>query len=344
VKAVVVERPHEIGLREIETPAGGPDDVLIRSHKAGVCRTDLELFEGLLDERWVRYPCVPGHEWSGTVAEVGANVNELAPGDRVVSEGMIPCNRCRRCRAGETNLCENYDQLGFTRGGGYGEYVLAPRHVVHRLPNHVSLDSAVLIEPASCVLRALERGRPRPGETIGVIGIGTLGSLAVQLARLFGPRAVVAYGIRAEELALAQRLGVDHAIDVGATAAEEETRRLLGDGVDLVVETAGAVPAVETATRVVRLGGRVALLGIAGEGRTLELPADRIVLNDLQVLGTVSYTSAVWSSVMRLVESRLVDFEPIVTHRFPVTEFEEAFALMDRREGTVGKILLEHGD
>jgi L-iditol 2-dehydrogenase len=342
MKAVVIERPHEIGLRDVETPSCGPDDVLIRSHKAGVCRTDLELFEGLLDERWVRYPCIPGHEWSGTVDEVGANVAELAPGDRVVSEGMIPCNRCRRCRAGETNLCENYDQLGFTRGGGFGEFVLAPRHTVHRLPEHVSFEAAVLIEPASCVLRALERSRPQPGEAIGVVGIGTLGSLAVQLARLYGPRAIVAYGIRAEELALAERLGADHAVNVEATDAAAETRRLLGDGLDLVVETAGAVPAVELATRVVRLGGRVALLGIAGEGRVLELPADRIVLDDLQVIGTVSYTSAVWSSVLRLVESRLVDFEPIVTHRFPVAKFEEAFALMDRREGTVGKILLEH--
>src|SRR5205823_3557683 len=97
--------------------------------------------------RWVRYPCIPGHEWSGTVSEVGANVHDLAPGERVVCEGIIPCNRCRRCRAGETNLCANYDQLGFTRGGGYGEFVLAPRHVVHRLPESVSLDAGVLIEP-----------------------------------------------------------------------------------------------------------------------------------------------------------------------------------------------------
>src|SRR5262245_38891793 len=104
------------------------------SHKAGVCRTDIEVLNGVLDPRWIRYPCIPGHEWAGSVADTGSNVTDLRPEERVVCEGIIPCLRCRRCKAGETNLCENYDQLGFTRPGGYGEYVVVPRHVVHRLP------------------------------------------------------------------------------------------------------------------------------------------------------------------------------------------------------------------
>jgi threonine dehydrogenase-like Zn-dependent dehydrogenase len=276
------------------------------------------------------------------VAEVGASVHDLTPGERVVCEGIIPCKRCRRCRAGETNLCENYDQLGFTRGGGYGEFVLAPRHVVHRLPEGVSLAAAVLIEPASCVLRGLERGRLGPGESVGVIGVGTLGSIGVLLARLFAARPVVACGIREEELTLAQRLGAHHVVNVASDDAEEETLRMADGGLDVVIETAGAVPAVELATRIVRPGGRVILLGIAGEEKELELPADWIVLRDIELIGAVSYTSAVWGRMMRLVQAGLLDLEPLVTHRFPAWEFESAFELMDRREGTVAKILLEH--
>src|SRR5919201_5175886 len=342
MRAIVIERPNEIAFREVESPTCGPDDVLVRSHKAGVCRTDLEVLRGELPPRWVRYPCIPGHEWSGTVAEVGANAHDLAPGERVVCEGIIPCNRCRRCRAGETNLCANYDQLGFTRGGGYGEIVLAPRHVVHRLPESVSLDAGVLIEPASCLLRGLERGRLIPGESVGVIGVGTLGSIGVLLARLFAARPVVAYGIRPEELAFAESSGAAKVVDVSRVDAAEETSRLGGDGLDLVVETAGAVSAVEVATRIVWPGGRVVLLGIAGQGHTLELPADRIVLSDIELIGAFSYTSAAWGRMMRLVEGGLLDLGPIVTHRFPVGEFQEAFGLMDRREGTVTKILREH--
>jgi L-iditol 2-dehydrogenase len=334
VKAIVIERPHEIAYREVETPVCGPGDVLVRSHKAGVCQTDVEVLLGELDPRWVRYPCIPGHEWSGSIAEVGANVTGLRPGDRVVCEGIIPCNRCRRCRAGETNLCESYDHLGFTRGGGYGELVLAPQRVVHRFPDSVSFDAAVLIEPGSVVLRALERGRPVPGERIGVIGIGTLGSLALRLARLFSPAEIVAYGIRDEELELATSLGADRVVNV----LREEPE----GGLDLVLETAGAISAVELATRLPREGGRVVLLGIAGEGRTLELAPDRLTLRDVELIGTVSYTTAVWSRLVGLLADGLVDFEPIVTHGFPVPEYERAFELLQRREGIVAKVVLEH--
>lgn len=340
VKAVVIERPHEIEYREVDDPVCGSDDVLVRSHRAGVCRTDIELATGTFtDPRWVRFPCIPGHEWSGSVVEVGERIAHFEPGDRVVCEGMIPCRRCRRCRAGDTHLCENYDQLGFTRGGGYGELVLAPQHVVHKLPDSVSFDAAVLVEPASVVLQGLLRAQPQPGDTVGIVGVGTLGSLAIALARLLSPEVVVAYGLRNEELELARRLGADvtaRADDAGAVEASAPR------GLDLVIETAGAVPAVELATRAVREGGRVVLLGIAGEGKRLDLPADRIVLRDIAVLGSVAYTTAVWTRVVEFLGAGLVDFEPIVTHRFPAREFDRAFDLMERREGMVGKIVLEH--
>jgi 2-desacetyl-2-hydroxyethyl bacteriochlorophyllide A dehydrogenase len=336
VKAVVIERPGEIALREIEDPVCGPGEVVVRSRAAGVCRTDIEVLRGELDLRWVRYPCVPGHEWSGEIAQVGDGVEGFVPGDRVVCEGMIPCGRCRRCLASDTNLCENYDQLGFTRAGGYGELVLAPARIVHRLPEHVSFEAGVLVEPGSVVQRALERARLTAGESVGVVGVGTLGSLAIVLARLAVPMRIAAYGIREEELELARRLGADDVVDVSAGAPP------LGE-LDLVLETAGAVPAVELATRLVREGGRVVLLGIAGEGKTLApLPADRIALRDLELIGSVGYTSAAWARVVGLLAGRRVDFSPIVTHRFPLEQFERAFDLMENREGIVAKIVLEH--
>src|SRR4051812_44948040 len=332
MKAVVIERPHEAAFREVETPACGPLDVLVRSRLAGVCRTDLEVLEGELDRRWVTYPCVPGHEWSGVIEAVGEEVTGLSAGDRVVCEGFCYCGVCRRCRAGDTNLCESYDQLGFTRGGGYGELVLAPRRVVHKLPDGVALDAAVLIEPASVVLKGLERARPRSGETIGVVGVGALGALSIVLARLYAPAAIVAYGIREAELDLARRLGAE-AVDVSGGDATHEGE------LDLVVETAGAVPALELATRLPREGGRIVALGIAGAGRELNVPADRFVLRNLELLGSVGYTTAVWSRVVELLGAGLVDFGPVVAERFPAERFEDAFAHMGK---AVGRILLEH--
>jgi L-iditol 2-dehydrogenase len=342
VRAVVIDRPNAIDWREVPEPACGPDDVLIRSHGAGLCRTDLDVLGGRVPEHWVRYPCIPGHEWSGTIAEVGSNVSDLELGARVVAEGVVPCNRCRRCKAGDTNLCVNYQQLGFTRPGGCAEMVAAPRHIVHPLRDHTSLDAAVLVEPASCVYRGLERADPRPGDAVGVIGIGTLGSIALQLAALWHPRALIAYGVRPEELQFARTLGADHAVRVDQVDPEEATRDLLGDGCDVVIETAGQPAAVDAATRVARYGGGVALLGIAGAGRMLELPADRFMVKDLRVVGSFSYTSRAWSIVTGLVADELVDFERLVTHRFPTPQYAQALDLLDHREGTVVKILLEH--
>src|SRR6516225_7598661 len=135
MKAVVVERPNQVSYREVEEPAVGGDDVLVESRKAGLCRTDIEMMTGAFsDPRWVHFPVVPGHEWAGTVVEVGASVRSVQVGDRVVCEGLIPCHRCRRCRSGETQWCEHIEALGFTRPGGYAELVAVPGRVVHRLP------------------------------------------------------------------------------------------------------------------------------------------------------------------------------------------------------------------
>ena len=204
---------------------------------------------------------------------------------------------------------------------------------MHRLPEDVSFAAGVLVEPASCVLRGLERARPRPGDTIGVIGVGTLGSLALTLARLHSPGALVAYGMRDEELELARGLGATATVHVAEEDAVAATHRALGAGLDLVVETAGAAAAVDLATQLVRPGGRVVLLGIAGAGRMLEIPADRIMFADMDVIGSCSYPTSSWSSVVRLLEHGLVDLEPIVTHRFPAAQFADAFAVLEERQG-----------
>jgi L-iditol 2-dehydrogenase len=342
LRAIVIEQPNAVALRDVEAPDPGPGEVRVRSVRAGVCRTDLDIVAGALDPRWVRFPVVPGHEWSGVVDSLGDGVTAIEPGTRIVCEGNIPCLSCPRCRSGDTHLCANYDALGFTRAGGYGEFVVVPERLVHVLPDHVSFDAAVLVEPGSCVLKALERARIAPAETVGVIGVGAMGALAIRLARLRSPATIVAYGLRDEELELALALGADTVVNVATADPEAETRRLTAGGLDVVVETAGAVAAVELSTRLVREGGRVVLLGIAGHGHDLMLPADRIALRDLSVFGSVGYTTSAWAQMVALLRDRLVDLDPIVTHRFPLEQFEDAFALMDDRHGVVAKIVLEH--
>jgi 2-desacetyl-2-hydroxyethyl bacteriochlorophyllide A dehydrogenase len=336
MRAVVVEAPNEVAYREVEAPAVGADDVLVRSHEAGLCRTDIEMMTGAFtDPRWVRFPVIPGHEWAGTVLEVGANVESVRVGDRVVCEGFIVCHRCRRCRSGETHWCERIEALGFTRPGGYAELVAVPERVVHRLPEHVSFDAGVLVEPASVVLHGLQKARPQLGEAVGVIGVGTLGALAIALLRLQAPSRIVAYGVRQEELELARCLGATEVVLASSSAPAESE-------LDLVVETAGAPAAVELATELCRPGGRAVLLGIAGEGRTLTLPSDLLVGKDMSLIGSIAYPTSTWSRVVGLLADGVLGLDPIVTHRFPMSDYDEAVRLMDDRHGIVAKIVLEH--
>jgi 2-desacetyl-2-hydroxyethyl bacteriochlorophyllide A dehydrogenase len=336
MKAVVVDAPNEVAYRELPEPTVGAGDVLVRSRAAGLCRTDIEMMTGVFtDPRWVRFPLIPGHEWAGTVVDVGAGVESVRVGDRVVCEGFIVCHRCRRCRSGETQWCERIEALGFTRPGGYAELVAVPERIVHRLPEHVSFDAGVLVEPASVVLRGLEKARPEPGEAVGVIGVGTLGALAIALLALHSPSRIVAFGVRDEELELAQRLGATDILLAGDGTPEAEE-------LDLVVETAGATVAVELATQLCRPGGRAVLLGIAGEGRTLTLPSDLLVSKDIALIGSIAYPASTWSRVVALLADGVLDLDPVVTHRFPISELEDALRLMDDRRGIVAKIVLEH--
>ena len=342
MRAIVIERPNDVALRDVETPEPGAGEVRVRSVVTGVCRTDLDILRGSLDDRWVRFPVVPGPEWSGVVDAVGDGVATVEPGQRVVCEGNIGCMSCARCRAGDTHLCQTYDAVGFTRSGGWGEQVVGPARVVHALPRHVSFAAAALVEPCSVVVKALDRARIEPGETVGVIGVGALGALAIRVARLSSPAAIVAYGVREEELALAKALGADALVNVAEQDAETATRSLIGSGPDVVVETAGAVDAVELSTRLAREGGRIVLLGIAGQDRELRLPADRIALRDISVIGSVGYTTSAWAKTVALLREGLVELDSIVTHRFPLERYEDAFALMDDRRGVVARIVLEH--
>jgi threonine dehydrogenase-like Zn-dependent dehydrogenase len=194
--------------------------------------------------------------------------------------------------------------------------------------------AGVLIEPASVVLHGIEKARPEPGESVGVIGVGTLGSL-IPLLALHSLSQIVAFGVREEELELARQLAATKVALAGERTPAE------GD-LDLVVETAGVASAIELATQLCRPGGRALLLGLAGEGQTLTLPADLLAGKDMALIGSVAYPTAVWSRVVGLVADRVVEFDPIVTYRFPVSDYAQAMRLMDDRHGIVAKIVLEH--
>ncbi len=340
----MIEAPGEARLAEMGRPSPGPDEVLIRSHAAGICGSDVEVYQGTRPAEFIRYPVVPGHEWSGTVAAVGERVRGVEVGSKVVSEGFVYCGACQNCRNGLTNLCEaGYHEVGFTRPGGFAEYVAVPARLVHTLPADADLSHAALLEPTAVVADSFLRARPRPGCTVVVIGDGAIGQLAVHLARLHSPAAVVLVGSRDDRLTLGRRMGATHTAnykrdDVDALVANVTS----GRGADLVFEGAGKAAAVAQAFRIARRSGIVALQGVTGEGARLEINPDLFVLAHLTVLGTCGANAVAWSYALQLFSAGLLDLAPLITHTYPLAAYQSALDTLVAKDAGTLKVLVQH--
>jgi 2-desacetyl-2-hydroxyethyl bacteriochlorophyllide A dehydrogenase len=331
MQALIVEQAGEIALESRDVPTQGPGDVMIRPIVVGVCGTDLDIIDGRIDPSFVSYPIVIGHEWSGVVVEPGGAAGVTA-GDHVVVEGVVPCGHCAACAAGETNLCETYDEFGFVRDGAMTELLVAPARLVHRLAPGVSLESGALVEPAAVVLRALLRVNPHPGQRVLVIGDGTVALLAARLIRLWSPGSVTMLGRRSVQSGLARLAGVDQFATDPAAA---------GTGFDIVIEAAGAADAVESAFRAPARGGQIVLLGFPGHRVTVPIVIDDLVNGDITVMGSFSYTSAAWSQVVALLNAGALDLGFLVTHRFGLARWADAIDALRHEPGARGKVLVE---
>ena len=344
MKALLLKGPGEAIVTELEKPSLGPDDVLIRSHAVGICGSDVELYLGIRPQGYYRYPIVPGHEWSGEVAAVGERVRGISPGDKVVSEGFLFCGTCRNCRMGLTNLCEaGYEEIGFTRTGGLAEYVAVPARLVHTLPGDAPLEEAALLEPSAVVAHAFLRAQPRAGDTVIVVGDGTIGLLAVQLARLFSPALIALVGSRTERLALGRQLGATHILNARESDPAPLIRSLTaGQGADLVFEAGNRPEGVEQAMSLARRGGTVVLEGIAGSGSRLGVESDIFVLKHLAVLGIFGASSAAWTYAVQIFRAGLLNLAPLVTHRFTLGEYQTALDTLISRQAQMLKVLIVH--
>ncbi|MFC8271042.1 zinc-binding dehydrogenase [Streptomyces sp. NPDC057271] len=329
--AVVVDAPgrHRLVVHERFPP--GPGEALVRVYASGVCGSDREVYRGTRPEGFVRYPLTPGHEWSGTVAEVGEGVPEDLVGRKVVGEGFRSCLLCERCHTGDSTLCTaGYDETGFTRPGAMAPTLTLPARLLHTLLDDADLTAAALLEPAACVAAATLAAAPRPGERVAVVGAGTLGLIAVQLLAASSPAAVYVVEPRRERAELARELGATSAV---RTAEGMEGR------CDLVLETAGSPGSARTSVDLARRGGRVVLTGIPAPGATGLDPAE-LVTRRLTLHTVFGAPPAAWAHAVRAFGAGLLDLAALVTHELPLGAFPQAMELVGSGDPKVGKVLL----
>ncbi len=310
MKALVFAGPNRASVEEIQAPSIGPDDVLVRSQVVGICHSDFELLEG----RYIigfHYPITPGHEWSGEVVEVGANIANLRAGDRVVGE----------CVVGP----EGRDHFGFSLDGAAAEYVRARGEWLHKIPESLSYTLGALVEPFSVAYNATRcLGGVDPSDTIAVIGAGPIGLMSIMAASANGAR-VVAIEPDSRRRAIAENVGATTSVNPTDEAFGEGVAELTdGRGFDAVIEAAGAPAAMALALEVVGPFGRVAYVGI-DIGSMAQAKLGLIQSKSLRLQGMIG-SVGVWPQTIRFLASAAVDPSRLVTATFPLASATDALA------------------
>ena len=327
--AVRIDSPGVIELVDEPVAAPGPGEALVQVAYAGICGSDRELLEGGRPAEFVRYPVVPGHEWSGVVDSVGTGADPRLVGRKVVGEGFRNCQACDACRQGQTTLCEApYEETGFTQPGAWNDFLRLPARLLHVLPEDADLRAAALLEPAACIAEACLQAALVPGERAAVVGGGTLGLLSAQLLRASSPRELVVVARRTEREALAQRMGADRLVTPDAVRS----------GFDVVIEAAGTPGSAQLAVDIARRGGRVVLTGIPPD-RSDAVSAQGLVTQAVTAFNVFGAPSRAWVHTVRAFAAGLLDPTPLITHELPLTDIAEAFRVMTS-DPAVGKILL----
>jgi len=345
MKGLVLYPDGQFRLEDVPVPQIGhnpfsPYDVLIEVAYCGICGSDIHKWKET-DRRGVKGPSKPvvsGHEMSGTVVEVGPGVTDFKPGDRVVGEIVtFYCGKCINCRTGRINICANMkpsdQRIHYISGGAFAKYVVWPERHLHHLPEAIGLKEAVLIEPTAGSFHSLiERMDLKAGESLVIMGPGARGLILLQIAKAVGASPVIVTGLTRDEkvrLPLAKEFGADAVVNVEKQNLLEIVKQMTnGIGADVVVENTGSPKAVEDTLDLARPGGRILISGggIRG-GITASIDTYKIIVKELDLKGEISHVWTSWRNAINLVAQGKVHIKPLVSHVFPLREWEKGFDL-----------------
>lgn len=325
MQAAVMHSPRQIRIETVPVPDIAPDEVLIKVMAVGICGSDLHYYtHGRIGKYVVEKPIILGHECSGDVAAVGADVTGFKVGDRVAVEPGVTCGRCEACKEGRYNLCPDVQFLATPPvDGAFVQYIKIRQDFVFRIPDSLSYEEAALIEPFSVGIHAAARSKLTPGSTIAIMGMGPVGLMAVVAAKAYGAAEIIVTDLEPLRLDAAKKLGADHVINVAEQDALEEIQRLTdGRGVDVAWETAGNPKALQTALGSLRRGGKLAVVGLPAQDE-IPLNVPFIADNEVDIYGIFRYANT-YPKGIRFLESGIADVMTLVTDRYSLQDTQEA--------------------
>jgi threonine 3-dehydrogenase len=331
------ERSEGIWMDEVSVPEIGPNDLLIRVKKTAICGTDVHIYNW---DDWAQatipVPMTVGHEFSGEVAAVGSHVMGFSVGDRVSGEGHITCGFCRNCRAGKRHLCRNTVGVGVNRPGAFADYLAIPAVNAFKLPANISDEIAAYLDPlGNATHTALSFDLV--GEDVLITGAGPIGIMGAAIARHVGARFVVVTDVNDFRLDLAKQMGATRTVNVARENVRDVMKDLgMTEGFDVGLEMSGNGQAFRSMLETMNHGGRVALLGIPPKDITIDW--NHVIFKGLVIKGIYGREMfETWYKMVSMLQSGL-DVSPLLTHRYPVEQFQEGFDVM--RSGKSGKVVL----
>lgn len=344
MKAAVLEALNQLVVKDVPEPEIGPDDALMRVEAVSVCGSDVRIMRH--GNPRVQTPCIIGHETAGTIVAAGANVTRVKVGDRVAVGADVPCGQCHWCRNGLGNNCAINYAVGYQISGAFTELMKLPKLLLEEGPvvpfsAGLSFEEAALAEPLGCAINGLELVNMSLGKTVVIFGLGPIGCMMIDLARIMGAVKVIAIQRSRGRLELAKVYGADVYI---CSSDEDPVARVLeethGEGADAIITTSGSVEVHEQAVEMVAHRGWINLFGgLSKDARPMSLLSNKIHYKECFLTGSHGCVPRQHETAVRLIERGLVRVKPLITHRFPLSQVNEAFRIHESRQGM--KIVVE---
>jgi D-arabinitol dehydrogenase (NADP+) len=325
VKAAVLEAVKTIAIRnDVAEPDIGPNDVLVRAKACGICGTDVHIWEG---DFFPTFPLIPGHELAGEVVRTGAEVEGLSPGDRVMVDPTVTCEKCHFCMINRQNHCLAWNAVGVTRDGGFAEYVRVPAKNCYRFQN-VSFSEAAFCEPLACVVFGQDRARIEIGSEVLIIGAGPIGQLHLQSSRANGAASVTMVDIVESKLDLARQHGAEQTV-IADNALEERLRKIARYGFDVVIDATGVARVMQDSIKYVKNGGKYLVFGVCGPHDTIPVSPFEIYRRDLEIIGSFAIRRT-YDRAFKLMEHGVVKVQKLLSEALPVEELPRGLDMMKR--------------
>lgn len=321
MKAVLFPKAEEISVERVDDPVCGPEDVIVQIAVAGICGTDVHIYR---NEYMSNFPLIPGHEFGGTVVEVGKEVKTgVKVGDRVVADPNLYCGYCDFCRREQSNHCTNIKLVGVTRAGAFAEYVSVPARACYQVPDSLTPGQMALVEPLACVVYGMKRAQLPPAEAVLIFGAGPIGLLLLQALRHRGAGAIVVVDKQADRLAMAKQFGATVTLEAGPDLPGQ-LKELQPYGFGMVVDATGVPAVIERCFDYLRPRGQLLMFGVAPMGAKITMSPYAVFRNDWHILSSfaICYT---FQEAIAWIEHGVVDVQPLISHTLPIGQFEDGF-------------------